>query len=400
MSTNEIKARTTPPNVNIINEFRPNTRPRPYIKFAKSIAARRVSEARPWHVAALCKAYGWPTELPGRGLIAIVELGGGWMRQDLETFCKINNIPVPSITDVSVDQTHNSPGVDPDSDGEVALDLQVAAAAFSLATGKPATIRMYWASDIASGVRAATADGCDVCSISWGCDEALWGEPAALDMERAADSATEAGMAVFAAAGDNDSSDGGTNAANVDTPASCPHVIACGGTRKTPMSETVWNNNPGRSNGEGTGGGFSTLFKPMPSWQLHAPHGGGRMVPDIAANADPETGYNIVLSGQISPTGGTSAVAPLYAGLFAAFGRKPGWVLPELWRNPLCFNDITMGDNGTFHALHGPDACTGLGSPVAGRLAALAVRKDVKKPAPSRRENMPMNEAPVVTRTF
>jgi subtilase family serine protease len=132
----------------------------------------------------------------------------------------------------------------------------------------------------------------------------------------------------------------------------------------------------------------------MPSWQLHAPHGGGRMVPDIAANADPETGYNIVLSGQISPTGGTSAVAPLYSGLFAAFGRKLGWVLPELWRNPLCFNDITMGDNGAFHALHGPDACTGLGSLIAGRLADLVVRKDVKKPVAS---NTARQVAPAAT---
>jgi kumamolisin len=293
------------------------------------------------------------------------------------------------VTDVSVDGTLNSPGVDPDSDGEVALDIQVAAAAFSVATGKPATIRMYWAGDIASAVRAATADGCDVCSISWGADEAQWGKAAAEDMEQAATSAVEAGMIVFAAAGDNDSSDGGPNAANVDTPASCPHVIACGGTRKTLSTETVWNNNPGRSNGEGTGGGFSTLFKPMPAWQLHAPHGSGRMVPDIAANADPETGYNIVLSGQISPIGGTSAVAPLYTGLFAAFGRKLGWVSPELWRDPLCFNDITIGDNGTFHAMHGPDACTGLGSPIASRLASLLTRKEVKQSVPAREDGSP-----------
>ena len=174
MSTPEIKATTSAKNVNITNSIHPNTKPSPYIKFAKSIAARRVAEARPWDVAALCKAYDWPANLPGRGVIAIVELGGGWVRQDFETFCKINNIPVPSVTDVSVDQTRNNPGVDPDSDGEVALDIQVSAAAFSVATGKPATIRMYWASDIASGVRAATADGCDVCSISWGCDEAMW----------------------------------------------------------------------------------------------------------------------------------------------------------------------------------------------------------------------------------
>ena len=134
-------------------------------------------------------------------------------------------------------------------------------------------------------------------------------------------------MIVFAASGDNDSSDGGPGRANVDLPASAPHVIGCGRTSKSavafsPESETVWNNNPGKTNGEGTGGGYSKLFHPMPPWQAGAPHGPGRMVPDVSADADPNTGYNIILHGQQIVIGGTSAVAPLYAGLFASFGTK------------------------------------------------------------------------------
>ena len=98
------------------------------------------------------------------------------------------------------------------------------------------------------------------------------------------------GMVVFAASGDNDSSDGGPGRANVDLPASAPHVIGCGGTHKPHSGEeTVWNNDPRKTTGEGTGGGYSTLF-PMPSWQAGAPHGPGRLVPDVAANADPNTG--------------------------------------------------------------------------------------------------------------
>jgi subtilase family serine protease len=340
----------------------------PYVKFPR---AARTTELVPWEVRALCQAYDWPTNLTGSGVIAIVELGGGWRHADLVAFCDRNAIPIPNVIDVSVDGTRNAPGVDTDADGEVALDIQVAAAAYSIATGKAATIRVYWASDIAPAVRAAVHDDCDVCSISWGSDEANWGQAAADDMERAAAASVASGMVVFAAAGDNDSSDGGPTPANVDTPASCPHVIACGGTRKTKTAETVWNNNPGVPSGEGTGGGFSTLFRPLPEWQIGAPHAPGRMVPDVAANADPETGYKVVLDGAVSPTGGTSAVAPLYAGLFAAFGRKLGWVLPKLWQTPLCFEDITVGDNGMFRARRGPDACTGLGSPVAGRMAAL-----------------------------
>ena len=307
-------------------------------------------------------------------MIAIVELGGGWNASDVQQFCSSNNVPVPSITDVSVDGSTNSPGSD--ADGEVALDIQVAAAAYSAATGKPATIRMYWAQDIAAGLRAATRDGCDVCSISWGSDETNWGEAAAQDMEVAAAAAVAAGMVVFAAAGDNDSSDGDPNVpANVDLPAGCPSVVGCGGTNKTPSSESVWNNNPGNPDGSGTGGGFSKLF-PAQAWQIGAPaapSGLGRMVPDVAANADPNTGYNIVLNGQVEPVGGTSAVAPLYAGFFAALGTKLGNVLPMLWRNAGDFFDVTVGDNGLFHAQTGPDPCTGLGSPNGVKLAGLLV---------------------------
>jgi subtilase family serine protease len=363
---------------------------KPYFKLLKAppatgappVAGRRgaATGGGPWNVPDLCQAYAWPTGLAGGGMIAIVELGGGWVQSDMGQFFGGINQPVPNITDVSVDGTQNSPNQhlgDPnDPDGEVALDIEVAGAAYYVATGKAATIRVYWAQDIAAAVRAATADGCDVCSISWGADEAKWGAQAGNDMEQAAVSATAAGMVVFAASGDNDSSDGAPNPANVDLPASAPHVIGCGGTMRphSPSAanpETVWNNNPGNADGEGTGGGFSTLFKPMPPWQAGAPHGPGRMVPDIAANADPHTGYNIVLHGQQTPIGGTSAVAPLYAGLFASFGTKLGFVTPELWLNHLCFNDITQGHNCTFRARIGPDACTGVGSPIGEKLAQL-----------------------------
>ena len=205
-------------------------------------------------------------------------------------------------------------------------------------------------------------------------------------MESAAESATAGGMIVFGAAGDNDSGDGGSTPANVDCPSSCPHVVGCGGTNKTASAETVWNDNPGQTNGEGTGGGYSEAF-PRQAFQVGAPYpprylepdppnGQGRMVPDIAANADPNTGYWMFVHGHQIPMGGTSAVAPLYAGLFAAFGRKLGYITDRLWANPLCFNDIVQGENGAFQALVGPDPCTGLGSPIGTRLAALLARPD------------------------
>ncbi|HEY2384296.1 MAG TPA: S53 family peptidase [Terriglobia bacterium] len=337
---------------------------KPYFKTAKR-------QAETWTVPNLCKAYNWPAHLSGGGVIAIVELGGGWVQSDMDAFFQGIGQPAPHITDVSVNGVHNTKqNPKNDADTEVALDIQVAGAAYYIATGKPAVIKVYWADDIAPAVEKATSDGCDVCSISWGADEAVWGKTAAEQMEAAATAATKAGMVVFAASGDNDSSDGGSNPANVDAPASCPHVIGCGGTMKTATAETVWNDDPGQTNGEGTGGGYSTIF-PVQSFQAGAPHGPGRMVPDVAANADPRTGYSMYVYGQPAIVGGTSAVAPLYAGLFASFGKKLGFISPKLWTNHLCFNDITKGDNGAYRAKAGPDPCTGLGSPIATKLSTL-----------------------------
>ncbi len=335
----------------------------------------------PWSVPALCAAYNWPSGLAGGGLIAIVELGGGWVQSDMDAFFQSLSQPSPSITDVSVDGTQNSPNQAPpgsanDSDMEVALDIQVAAASYYAATGQPATIRVYWSQDIASAVQQAANDGCDGCSISWGADEAIWGTEAADEMESAASTATNLGMIVFGAAGDNDSGDGGSTPANVDVPSSCPHVIGCGGTYKSASEEVVWNDNPGQTNGEGTGGGYSTIF-PVQSWQIGAPPapagapGQGRMVPDVSADADPATGYEFYVHGASTVVGGTSAVAPLYTGLFAAFGTKIGFVTPTLWENQSAFNDITEGGNGFYDAAPGPDPCSGIGTPIGTAIAAL-----------------------------
>jgi kumamolisin len=335
----------------------------------------------PWKVPNLCSAYKWPTGLAGGGVIAIIELGGGWVMSDMDAYFKSIRQPVPSITDVSVDGTKNSPnqntGSNSDAHVEVALDIQVAGAAYYAATGQPATIRMYWAQDIAPAVAKAAQDGCDVCSISWGADENTWGTLNADEMESAAATATDLGMIVFAASGDNNSSDGGNTPANVDCPSSCPHVVGCGGTYKTTSTETVWNDSPGQTSGEGTGGGYSTIF-PMETFQIGIPkppsgstYGKGRMVPDVAADADPNTGYNITVHGSNTVVGGTSAVAPLYAGLFAACGKKLGFVTPTLYKNPAAFSDITSGSNGYYSAAAGPDPCTGLGVPIGNKLAPI-----------------------------
>ncbi len=316
-----------------------------------------------WSIPSLCTAYNWPTGLTGGGVIGIGELGGGWLQSDMTTFFKSIGQPVPTIIDVSVDGAKNDPGKS-EADVEVTLDIQVAAAAYFAATGKPATIRVYWAKNTASAMpkttKKAADDGCAVLSWSWGAREAVWGKSGVTAMEAAALYATQKGTVVLAASGDSGSSDDGSGA-NVDCPASCPHVVGCGGTMFTLHMETVWS---------GSGGGYSKFF-PMPSWQAGAPHGPGRMVPDVAGNADPNTGYQIYVGGKWITVGGTSAVAPLWAGLLGPSGKKLGFMTDVLYLHHMALKDITSGNNGMFRARQGDDACTGLGSPFGDKVAAL-----------------------------
>jgi kumamolisin len=215
-----------------------------------------------------------------------------------------------------------------------------------------------------------------VVSISWGGPENSWTAQAMTAFDSAAQDAAALGVSVCAASGDSGSSDGVTDGANhVDFPASSPHILACGGTTLNSSngkitSETVWND--GAQGGAG-GGGYSVQF-PLPAWQAAAkikpPANGGRGVPDVSGDADPETGYKVLVDGQSLVFGGTSAVAPLWSGLIALMnqklGKPVGFLQPTLYTlasSTGAFHDITVGNNGAFKAGPGWDAASGLGSP-------------------------------------
>jgi kumamolisin len=210
-------------------------------------------------------------------------------------------------------------------------------------------------------------------------------------LDAACQSAAALGITITVAAGDNGSTDGLTDGKNhVDFPASSPHVLACGGTKleasgSSISSEVVWNE---LTNNEGaTGGGVSNFF-PLPSWQANASvpapttNGGGRGVPDVSGDADPSTGYIIRVDGKNMVIGGTSAVAPLWAGLIAVAnsqnGTSAGFIQPAIYaaKGKAAFNDITSGTNFSgsptgFTAGPGWDACTGLGSPIGTKLVSV-----------------------------
>ena len=337
----------------------------------------------------LGQLYAFPAGLDGSGeTVAIIELGGGFSASDLAQYFKSLGISkAPTVTAVGVAGGTNTPGGD--ADDEVMLDIEVIGA---LAPG--AGIVVYFAPNTDQGFYEAisqaahdTVNKPSVMSISWGGPEDSWTGPSRDAMQTALEDAAALAVTVTVAAGDNGSSDGESDGQpHVDFPASSQCALACGGTKligsgSAIQSEVVWNET---TSGDGaTGGGVSVEFA-LPSWQANsavpkAPNGStGRGVPDVAGNADPLTGYEVLVDGESQVIGGTSAVAPLWAALIARCNQKLGAPLGDVHAalyqiGETACRDITQGNNGAYQAGPGWDACTGLGSPNGqALLAALA----------------------------
>jgi len=361
----------------------------------------------------LASIYDFPSGLDGTGqTIALIELndvdrqghatGAGYATSDLQTFFKGLGIPMPSVSAVGVDGGANVPGKDANADGEVTLDIEVAA---GIAPG--AKIAVYFGTNTDDGfiqvVSAAVHDNVrkpGIISISWGQAEETATPQMLQGLQQALQEAAALGITVCVAAGDDGSADMVKKVwdrkPHVDFPASSPFALACGGTTLDGKSgpgapvETVWNRGV---NGGATGGGVSNFF-PKPSYQANvkvpapAKSAGGRGVPDVSADADPFTGYSVVIGGTKQGIGGTSAVAPLYAGLVARInqsmaikvGNPLGFVNPLLYgqaTSPGVFHDVTSGNNDIYKALGGEfkagpgwDPCTGLGSIDGAKLLA------------------------------
>ncbi len=370
--------------------------------------------------------------------IAVIELGGGFSTSDLTSYFGGLGIAVPSVTAVSVDGAANAPGSDPNgADVEVALDIQVIGAAapgaaqvvyFAPNNGDQGFV------DAISAASSATPTPIAI-SISWGESEDAWTAQGRQAMDSAIADAAALGITVCVAAGDNGSGDAVNDGqSHCDFPASSPHALGCGGTRLLAdpttgavNSEVVWNET---ASNEGAGGGGVSDQFPVPTWQAnagvparasgssagaggaaaaaseHEEHavgeeashrrhpgsggtgsgsgsggaggsaagGGGRGVPDVAGNADPTTGYQIMSDGKSQVVGGTSAVAPLWSALIArlaqATGQRFGLIQTALYAgispgsDVPGFRDITSGNNGAYPAGPGWDACSGLGVPI------------------------------------
>lgn len=346
-----------------------------------AVAAPR-SSFTPVQIAQL---YDFPTGVDGQGqCVAIIELGGGFRTADLQAYFQQLHIPQPKVVAISVDHGRNQPAGPNSADGEVMLDIELAGG-----IAPAATIAVYFAPNTDQGFIDAistavhdTTNRPSIISISWGAPEVQWTPASAQAMDQAFQAAAAMGVTVYCASGDNGANDfppgaGQQPGNHADFPASSPHVVGCGGTRITVTnnvitSEVVWND-PG---GGATGGGFSALF-PKPTWQASAVQGGQRGVPDVSGDASPSSGYAVRVDGQNLVFGGTSAVAPVWAGLTALLNQK--MAKPLGFANPVLYGvhpssgglvDITQGNNNGFNAAPGWDPCTGLGRPDGARLLA------------------------------
>ncbi|MEO6714047.1 MAG: S8 family serine peptidase [Mycobacteriales bacterium] len=326
------------------------------------------------------------------GLTVATVQFSGWSRSDLATYAAATGVAMPQLTERTIGTA--GAGVPDGSDGEVevALDHE---ALLSAAPGAAHVIFFGENTDLGTVqvydaiATAAERGEFDVLSISWGqCELAL--PPALLTaVDAALGRVVAAGRTVFAASGD-DGANGCLRAdlrgrPAVDFPASSPHVVGVGGTSLAAAGDGSWAESawkqPTPLGTASSGGGFSSVF-PRPAWQpgttANDPVGAKtRMVPDIAAIADPRSGFGIFVASQGGwiPGGGTSLAAPTAAGHFAAALSAAGKVNglrtafhPILYANPQAVRDIVSGDNDGYPAVAGYDQVSGLGAPLWDRL--------------------------------
>jgi len=338
--------------------------------------------------------YGFPREVDGSGqTVGVIALGGGYRRRDLDEYFRTLALPRPRFTAVSVHGARNAPrGTSSQFDGEVTGDIETVG---GLAPG--AHVVVYFAPNTERGFLGAVARAVHdrkhrptVLSVSWGRDERLWKRSTLRAFEEVLAEAVALGITVCCSSGDDGAyAQPGETRPCVCYPASSPHVLACGGTsllgtRPGRIRECGWKDAKGAS-----GGGVSVIFA-RPDWQTtpvtprESKHSKGRCLPDVAANADPESGYQVCVEGKWHVGAGTSAAAPLWAGLVARINQlhdQPiGLFTPFLYRHlPRLVRRGAIRQIRTIEGERvveraGWNRHTGLGVPGGARLAAAILR--------------------------
>jgi len=353
--------------------------------------------------------------------IAIVDAyGDPYIQQELNSFSSYFGIPTTNITIINVGQPINySMGILTGWNFEIALDVEWAHA---MAPG--ANIELYVAANSGPALFQAVEDAIlgtngtitvpkpDIISLSWGIPENDIGSSAAVApvyglnypwLDQVFQQAAARGITVFASAGDwgayDQAFDQTSPYGGAIYPSTDPFVTGVGGTTLymqtssgylqypftnatgTYGTETAWSWNNYWD--WGTGGGYSSIFG-RPYWQQGegVPVTGPRGAPDVAWDADVQTGVTVYVNGAWWIVGGTSVGAPSWAGSMALIdqraGQSLGYINPYLYTilnnqtlYSKAFHDITVGDNNPYQASKGWDPLTGVGSPNIGELSAI-----------------------------
>jgi kumamolisin len=315
---------------------------------------------------------------------------------DVRRFDGLAGISGPAVERIKVNGGVSRPG---DGQDEVDLDIDVLRA-----VAPQARILDYEAPNtsnaIASVIDRIVADGrAEIISDSWGSCEADRSSAGLARLASSLAAAAAAGISVFVASGDHGAydcidSDRTDLRISVDSPAGDVNAIGVGGTYVsmledgTYIDEVAWEE---PLTGWAPGGGVSTYYR-RPSWQVGTGVGnkrsnGMRQVPDVAAAADPDSGFLTVSTGQAGAGGGTSAASPFWAG-FAVLVRQLAGQEGVKGLGPLgktlyevaaaqpagsVFHDVTRGGNLYDDAGPGWDYATGLGTPRGTSLARAIV---------------------------
>ena len=298
--------------------------------------------------------------------VAIISLGGGYKESDLTNYWNLLGLATrPNVYSVSVDGATNSPGSGDDIEND--LDIQTIGGIVP-----NSNIYVYFAPNSLQGFQDAFSAAANnkthpfnVISCSWGAPEAAFTSGQLKTFNNLLASIAAKGITICVASGDNGSSDG-LSGLNVDFPASSPNVLACGGTSLNCPSQVYSTKTTSERSWSGSGGGFSSYFA-KPSYQNNVPllsKSSKRAIPDVSADADPNTGVIVALDGQYYVVGGTSLSAPIWAGYLAGQNIGRRFVTPILYKNLQSgFHDIVQGSNGAYSARQGFDLVTGWGTP-------------------------------------
>ncbi|MEV7600670.1 protease pro-enzyme activation domain-containing protein [Kitasatospora sp. NPDC089797] len=307
----------------------------------------------------------------------------GYKSSDLTSYDAQYGLTGPAVSTVSVDGANydSAPGR---GIGEVELDSEIVRGAAPKATQLVYEAPNNDQGEIDMANKIVTDNKATVISISWGSCEPDTTASSMTAVDNAFKQAAAQGISIFSASGDDGSRDctrssSGSSVTSVDFPASSPHQTGVGGTN---LQVTADNGYSSESAWSTAGGGVSTVFA-KPAWQTGTGVDGTmRTVPDVASNADPQSGFAVYTSGAWQVIGGTSAAAPLWSGYAAQFDQKAkaagqpalGEAAPKLYAVAnsssygSAFHDVTTGANQDFSAGQGYDQVTGWGSPVADAL--------------------------------